>query len=264
MQAIGAQGIFPAECREFVKEYVPQILHALEILPPDQVLSLCTKRCLPCGLLQARRMWKWFGGTAQTQAAALPLVTALQHQCGRHGQLTDSFLTAAVLCAHSLTHSLTHSLSLVPMPGVRIRGAVRQQPGRHAGWTADAADKPQAAGHCSSCSPAAGSSGGAEHRRLAALPLLHNCCDLHQGMPLGCWHCVCSGPSKAPVSLHGSASLQLHVSTSFDSAAPVGSLCFIALLSSRKLMVFPARRRPWPARRRRSRLRSRWRWPATR
>ena len=40
MQAIGAQGILPAECREFVREYVPQILHALEILPPDQVLPL--------------------------------------------------------------------------------------------------------------------------------------------------------------------------------------------------------------------------------
>ena len=37
MQAIGASGIFPAECKAFVKEYVPQILHALQILPPDQV-----------------------------------------------------------------------------------------------------------------------------------------------------------------------------------------------------------------------------------
>ena len=49
MQAIGAQGIFPAECRAFVKEYVPQILHALEILPPDQV-SLTPARQNPCAI----------------------------------------------------------------------------------------------------------------------------------------------------------------------------------------------------------------------
>ena len=40
-QAIGASGIFPAECRAFVKEYVPQILHALQILPPDQARPSC-------------------------------------------------------------------------------------------------------------------------------------------------------------------------------------------------------------------------------
>ena len=40
-QAIGASGIFPAECRAFVKEYVPQILHALQILPPDQARLSC-------------------------------------------------------------------------------------------------------------------------------------------------------------------------------------------------------------------------------
>ena len=37
MQAIGAKGVLPAECRELVKEYVPQILKALAILPADQV-----------------------------------------------------------------------------------------------------------------------------------------------------------------------------------------------------------------------------------
>ena len=59
-QAIGASGIFPAECRAFVQEYVPQILHALQILPPDQARPSC---------LAVSRLLSW---PANTSAGSPP------------------------------------------------------------------------------------------------------------------------------------------------------------------------------------------------
>ena len=37
MQAIGAEGILPAECKAVVKEYVPEIMKAIVTLPADEV-----------------------------------------------------------------------------------------------------------------------------------------------------------------------------------------------------------------------------------
>jgi hypothetical protein len=36
LQAIGARGIIPEQCREMVKEYVPQLIKLVQALPPDQ------------------------------------------------------------------------------------------------------------------------------------------------------------------------------------------------------------------------------------
>ncbi|KAK9794929.1 hypothetical protein WJX73_010113 [Symbiochloris irregularis] len=52
-KAIGAKGVLPAECRELVKEYVPQILKALAILPADQVCA-AIGLCDQTGSQQAR------------------------------------------------------------------------------------------------------------------------------------------------------------------------------------------------------------------
>lgn len=37
MQAIGAEGVIPAECKVVVKQYVPEIMKAIVTLPPDEV-----------------------------------------------------------------------------------------------------------------------------------------------------------------------------------------------------------------------------------
>lgn len=36
MQAIGAGGILNEECKDFVKEYIPQILHIIDTMPAEQ------------------------------------------------------------------------------------------------------------------------------------------------------------------------------------------------------------------------------------
>ena len=40
MQAIGAEGVIPAECKAVVKQYVPEIMKAIITLPADEVLDL--------------------------------------------------------------------------------------------------------------------------------------------------------------------------------------------------------------------------------
>ena len=37
LQAIGAQGVLPAECKAVVKQYVPEIMKAIVTLPADEV-----------------------------------------------------------------------------------------------------------------------------------------------------------------------------------------------------------------------------------
>lgn len=36
-QAIGASSMISQQCKDFVKEYVPQILHIIDTMPPEQV-----------------------------------------------------------------------------------------------------------------------------------------------------------------------------------------------------------------------------------
>lgn len=38
-QAIGAGGMINEQCKNFVREYVPQILHIVDTMPPEQALS---------------------------------------------------------------------------------------------------------------------------------------------------------------------------------------------------------------------------------
>ena len=40
LQAIGAEGVIPAQCRLLVKQYVPQLIKIIQTLPADQVTSL--------------------------------------------------------------------------------------------------------------------------------------------------------------------------------------------------------------------------------
>ena len=40
VQAIGAEGVIPAECKAVVKQYVPEIMKAIITLPADEVLDL--------------------------------------------------------------------------------------------------------------------------------------------------------------------------------------------------------------------------------
>lgn len=37
LQAIGAEGVVPAECKLVVKQYVPEIMKAIVTLPADEV-----------------------------------------------------------------------------------------------------------------------------------------------------------------------------------------------------------------------------------
>ena len=37
MQAIGAEGIIPAQCKAVVTQYVPELMKAIVTLPPDEV-----------------------------------------------------------------------------------------------------------------------------------------------------------------------------------------------------------------------------------
>ena len=37
MQLIGAGGMINEQCKDFVRQYVPQILHIIDTMPPDQV-----------------------------------------------------------------------------------------------------------------------------------------------------------------------------------------------------------------------------------
>ena len=37
MQAIGAEGIIPAQCKAVVEQYVPELMKAIVTLPPDEV-----------------------------------------------------------------------------------------------------------------------------------------------------------------------------------------------------------------------------------
>ena len=47
LQAIGAEGVIPAECKAVVKQYVPEIMKAIVTLPADEV-SPCRPDCLHC------------------------------------------------------------------------------------------------------------------------------------------------------------------------------------------------------------------------
>ena len=37
LQAIGAEGVIPAQCRSLVKQYLPQIIKIIATMPVDQV-----------------------------------------------------------------------------------------------------------------------------------------------------------------------------------------------------------------------------------
>jgi hypothetical protein len=39
VQAIGAEGVIPAECKAVVKQYVPEIMKAIVTLPADEVTA---------------------------------------------------------------------------------------------------------------------------------------------------------------------------------------------------------------------------------